>query len=159
MTAISTMLAGTGIGACVALALYVLAVFTEVLSGNAVPGWFTFLSILPFFTIAGTVIGLISGIYKMKVASDKEARRRAAADSEEAKQQRIKWADEVKKKALSVANICDKNAKAYNALIVPIYKADAQMDAIIGELANAAELKGKIDAMANDIKSKGGISE
>ena len=33
------------------------------------------------------------------------------------------------------------------------------MDVIINELANAAELKGKVDAMANDIKTKGGASK
>ncbi len=80
-------------------------------------GRWLFWSVLLFCTIAGAVIGLIYGIYKMKVASDEEARRRAAADSEEAKNQRIKWAGEVKQKALSVANSCEKNAKDYKALI------------------------------------------
>lgn len=47
----------------------------------------------------------------------------------------------------------------YKALISSTYKADVQMDAIINELANAAELKGKVDAMANDTKMKGGVSK
>ena len=94
-----------------------------------------------------------------KVASDEEAARRAAANSEEAKRQRIKWAGEVKQKALSVANTCEKNSKEYRPLISATYKSDPQMDAIVNELANAAELKGKVDAMADDTKTKGGASK
>lgn len=174
MTAILAMLAGAGIGAGVALALYVLGFGVELINcacqiitcdcdgGDAIPAMWeggSFWSVLLFCTIAGAVIGLIYGIYKMKVASDEEARRRAAADSEEAKNQRIKWAGEVKQKALSVANGCEKNAKDYKPLISPNYKADSQMDTIMKELANAAELKGKVDAMANDTKMKGGASK
>ena len=174
MTAILSMLAGAGIGAGVALALYVLGFGVELLNcacqiitcdcdgGDAIPAMWeggSFWSVLLFCTIAGAVIGLIYGIYKMKVASDEAARLRDAANSEEAKKQRMKWAGEVKQKALSVANTCDKNAKAYKPLITPEYKANAQMDSIINELANASELKGKVDAMANDTKTKGGASK
>lgn len=174
MTAILAMLAGAGIGAGVALALYVLGFGIELLNcacqiitcdcdgGDAIPAMWdggSFVSVLLFCTIAGAVIGLIYGIYKMKVASDEAARLRDAANSEEAKKQRIKWAGEVKQKALTVANTCDKNAKAYKPLIAPEYKANAQMDSIINELANASELKGKVDAMANDTKTKGGASK
>ena len=152
MTAILAMLAGAGIGAGVALALYVLGFGIELLNcacqiitcdcdgGDAIPAMWdggSFVSVLLFCTIAGAVIGLIYGIYKMKVASDEAARLRDAANSEEAKKQRIKWAGEVKQKALTVANTCDKNAKAYKPLIAPEYKANAQMDSIINELANA----------------------
>ena len=174
MTAILAMLAGVGIGICVALALYVLGFSVELLNcacqiitcncdgGDAIPAMWkggSFWSVLLFCAIAGAVIGLVYGIYKMKVESDEEARCRATANSEEEKQQRIKWAGEVKQKALSVASTCDKNAKEYKALISSTYKADVQMDAIINELANAAELKGKVDAMANDTKMKGGVSK
>lgn len=173
MTAILAMLAGAGIGAGVAIALYVLGFGIELINcacqiitcdcdgSDAIPGMWnvgSFVSVLLFCTIAGAVIGLIYGIYKMKVASNEAARLRDAANSEEAKNQRIKWAGEVKQKALSVANSCEKNAKDYKALISPNYKADSQMDTIMKELANAAELKGKVDAMANDTKTKGGAS-
>lgn len=174
MTAILTMLAGAAIGAGVAIALYVLGFGVELINcacqiitcncegGDAIPGMWegsSFVSVLLFCTIAGAVIGLIYGIYKMKVASDEAARLREAANSKEAKKQRIKWAGEVKQKALSVANSCDKNAKDYKSLISPDYKADLQMNTIMKELANAAELKGKVDAMANDTKTKGGASK
>ena len=173
MTAFLAMLAGAGIGAGVAIVIiYILGGVLEILScfcqiltcdfdggSSSVWGEGAFLSVFLFCTIAGAAIGLIYGIYKMKEKSDSEARKKAAIDSEEAKKQRIKWASEVKQKALSVANVCDKNAKEYKPLITPSYKADAQMDLIINELANAAELKGKLDAMANDTKTKGGASK
>ena len=151
MKAILTTLAGACIGAIAATALYILGFGIELLNcacqiitcdcdgGDAIPIMWeggTFWSLLLFCTIAG-----------------------AAADSEAAKKQRIKWAGEVKQKALSVANICEKNIKEYKALISPNYKANSQMDVIMKELANAAELKGKVDAMANDTKTKGGVSK
>ena len=111
------------------------------------------------------IIALIAGgaliyfVHKKRILKEKEARKKAIADSEEAKKQRIKWAGEVKQHALNVDNICGRNAKEYGPLITPTYKADAQMDLIISELANAAELKGKLDAMANDTKTKGGASK
>lgn len=171
MTAILSMLAGAGIGAGFALALYALGILAELVNcacqivtcdcdGDAlIPDMWSgdsFLSVLLLCTIAGAVIGLIYGIVKMKIASNEKARIRDVANSEEAKRQRIKWADEVKQKALSVAKTCEKNAKEYKPLITPTYKADSQMDEIIKELAAAAELKGKVDSMANDTR-KGGI--
>lgn len=174
MTAILSMLAGAGIGAVVAVALYILGFGVELINcacqiitcdcdgGDAIPAMWeggSFVSVLMFCAIAGAVIGLIYGIYKMKIASDEAARLRDAANSEEARKQRIKWAGEVKQKALNVANTCDKNAKDYKPLISPTYQADSQMKSIINELADAAELRGKVDAMANDTKSKGGVSK
>ena len=114
---------------------------------------------LIFSTLICSLIGAVYGLFK--TLQDSRAAKKAAEleQSAAAKKQREQWASEVKQKALSVARTCDKNVKEYRALISPIYKADAQMDAIISELANAAELKGKVDAMANDTKTKGGASE
>lgn len=174
MTAILSMLAGAGIGAIVTLVLYVLGIGVELLNcacqivsfdcngGNAIPIMWksgTFVAVLLFCTIAGAVIGLTYGICKMKMASDEVARIREAAKLEEVKKQHVKFAGEVKQKALSVAITCEKNYKDYKTLISPIYNSDIQMDMIIKELANAAELKGKVDAMANDTKMKGGVSK
>lgn len=174
MIAILSMLAGAAIGACVALVLYVLGFCIELINcachiitcncngGDAIPYMWNggaFLSVLLFCTIAGAVIGLCYGIYAMKSDRDSEIRRKAAEESEKAKHQRIKWAGEVKQKALSVANTCEKNAREYKPLIPQNYKINQQMDVIIKELANAAELKGKVDAMADDVKTKGGASK
>ena len=139
MTVILAILAGAGIGAGVAIVLYVLGFDV---------------ALIPVACIVGALIGLANGLYKLQAASEEEARRIAAA--EEAKNQHIKWADEVKQKALSVANSCAKNAEDCKSIISPNYMAASQMDVIMKELANAAELKGKVDAMANDTKTKGG---
>lgn len=114
---------------------------------------------LIYITLIGAVIGCIYGIYQWKTADNLMKRKKLEESSEQARQQRVKWAGEVKQKALNIANTCEKNAKGYKALISPNYKSDSQMDAIIKELANAAELKGKVDAMANDTKTKGGASK
>ena len=111
MTAILCMLAGAVIGAGVALILYVLGFGVELLNcacqiltcncdgGNAIPGMWSgdsFGHALLFCTIAGAAIGLIYGICKMKVAADEETARRNAENSEEARKQRVKWADDEK---------------------------------------------------------------
>ena len=144
MTVILAILVGAGIGAGVAFLLYVLGVAS--VEGTTV-----------VCIVVGALIGLVNGLYKLQVASEEEARRIAAA--EEAKKQHIKWADEVKQKALSVANSCAKNAEDCKSLISPNYMAASQMDLIMKELANATELKGKVDAIANDTKAKGGASK
>ena len=174
MTAFLWMLGGAAAGAVIVLILYFLGMCIELINcacnivtcncdgGDAIPAMWSgnsFLSVLLFCAIAGAIIGLIYGIYKMKAASNEAARLREAEQSEEAKKQRRKWADEVKQKALSIANACEKNAKNYKPLVSPSYKANVQMDTIISELANASELKGKVDAMAEDAKSKGGVSK
>lgn len=174
MTAILAMFAGAGIGAVVAIALYVLGFGVEFLncachiitcdcSGErAIPAMWedgSFLSVLLFCTIAGAVVGLIYGICKMKIEKNEAARLRDIANSEEAKKQRIKLAKGVKQKAVEVANICEKNVKNYEPLITPTYKSDAQMDVIIREFADSSELKGEVDAIVNEIKLKGGASK
>ena len=50
------------------------------------------------------------------------------------------------------------NNENVSPLVSSAYKADAQMELILSEFANAAELMGKIDAMAEDVK-KGGVSK
>ncbi len=174
MKAILTTLAGACLGAVSSIAVYILGFCFELLNcacqiiscnfdgGSLFPAMWDeggFWSVFLFCTIAGAVIGLIYGICMMILERNEEARCRAAADAEAAKKQRIKWAGEVKQKALSVANICEKNAKEYKAPVSPNYKANSQMDVIMKELANVAELKGKVDAMANDTKTKGGVSK
>lgn len=161
---------GAAVGAGLCVALFVYELFAEAWnclcdcfggcdSLPEVNSWLTFLFVFLISTGIGFMVGLFSALSDRSVRLADEASKRAAATSEEARKQRIKWAGEVKQKALSVANTCEKNAKEYKALIAPNYKSDSQMDAIIKELANAAELKGKVDAMANDTKTKGGASK
>ena len=98
------------------------------------------------------------GLFKVKAASDAEAAKRVADNSEAARKQRTQWASEVKQKALNVSNTCELNNKNVSPLVSGTYEAEKQMELILSELANAAELKGKIDAMAEDVK-KGGASK
>lgn len=107
----------------------------------------------------GLLVGLFLAFSDRSSRIEEEERKRAEANSAEAKQQRIKWAKEVKHQALNIAKICSKNYKEYNDLVSPKYKAAIQMELIINELANATELKGKVDAMAINTKTNGGLSK
>ncbi len=171
MTVILSTLAGAAVGAVVALAIYILGIGVETINcacqiikcnfdmQDAIPTMWksgSFVTVLLFCTIAGAVIGMVFGFYLMKAEKAEAERLRKEAIAEEQKNQRIKWAGEVKQRALYVANTCEKNLKDYRELISPTYKANDQIDAIINELANVAELKGKVDVIANDIKTKGG---
>lgn len=172
MTAILCMFGGAGIGAGVTLILYALGFGVELLNcacqiltcncdeSDAIPGMWNgdaFGHILLFCTIAGAVIGLIYGIYKMKVAADEETARRNAKNSEEARKQRVKWADEVKQKALNVNNICERNKASDKPLVSTTYQSSSQMKGIMNELTKVAELQGKVDSIADELKKKGGV--
>ena len=172
MTAILCMLAGAAIGAGVALVLYVLGFGLELLNcacqiitcncdgGDAIPGMWSgdsFLHVLLFCSIAGAVIGLVYGIYKMKEAADAEVAQRNAETSEEARKQRKKWASEIKQKALNVNNTCNQNKSTDKPIVSTSYQAGTQMESIMNELAKAAELQGKVDSIVDEIEKKGGV--
>lgn len=172
MTAILCMLAGAAIGAGVALVLYVLGFGLELLNcacqiitcncdgGDAIPGMWSgdsFLHVLLFCSIAGAVIGLVYGIYKMKEAADAEVAQRNAETSEEARKQRKKWASEIKQKALNVNNTCNQNKSMDKPIVSTSYQAGTQMESIMNELAKTAELQGKVDSIVDEIEKKGGV--
>lgn len=175
MTAILWMLGGAVIGAVVSLLLYVLGFGIEILNcacqiitcncnfdDDAIPGMWedgAFFNVLIFCAIAGAIIGLIYGLYKMKVAADEEAARKSAENSEAARQQRVKWAGEIKQKALTVSGTCDKNKSADKPLVSTTYQAGSQMKDIVHELTKVAELQGKVDSIADDLTKKGGDQE
>lgn len=120
--------------------------------------WSGMWGLLFICTIGGAVIGMVYGIYKAKEESNAEKARRDAENLEIARKQRIQWASEVKQKALKVSNTCEANSKNISPLVNSTYKADAQMEKILSELADAAELMGKIEAMVEDIQ-RGGVSK
>lgn len=120
---------------------------------------FTFLFVFLISLAIGLMVGLFSAFSDRNYRLAADERRRKENESEEAKRQRIKWASEVKQKSLEVANVCDKNYKSMKPMITAKYRADGQMTTISDELANISELSGKINAMAQDVKMKGGISE
>lgn len=155
MTAILWMLGGAAAGAGVALILYALGFVVEILNcacniiscncdgGDAIPGMWNgdaFLHVLIFCTIGGAIIGLVYGLYKMKAAADEETARKNAEYLEEVRKQRIKWANEVKQKALNVNNTCEKNKASDKPLVSTTYQASSKMEDIINELTKVAEL-------------------
>ncbi len=169
-TVIIYTLSGAVIGAVTTIGLYILGFGIELLNcayniitcncdgGDAIPGMWSggsFISVLIFCSIGGAVIGFIYGLVKIKAENDAEKARLDAENSEVAKNQRQKWASEVKQKALSVSNTCDSNTKNIRNLIQVNYKSKDRMEEILKELSNASELRGKIDAMAEDVKNGG----
>lgn len=120
--------------------------------------WSGMWSLLLICIIGGAVIGLFYGFYKAKEASDADAARIAAENSEEARKQRAKWASEVKHKALNVNNTCSKNKTSDQPLVSATYKANAQMNEIMNELTKVAEKQGKVDSLAEELSKKGGAS-
>ena len=93
----------------------------------------------------------------MKAAADEETARKNAENSEKARKQRIKWADEVKQKALNVNNICERNKTSDKPLVSTTYQASSEMKDIMNELTNVAELQGKVDSIADELSKKGGV--
>lgn len=120
--------------------------------------WSGMWSLLLICVIGGAVIGLFYGFYKAKEASDADAARIAAENSEEARKQRAKWASEVKQKALNVNNTCSRNKTSDKPLVSTTYKANAQMTEIMNELTKVAEKQGKVDSLAEELSKKGGAS-
>ena len=127
MTIFLSLLAGAGIGVAAAIAIWLLSLIWSLLncachivscqwnasspdplSGDA------FLHVLLFCVIGGAIIGLIVGIVKTKAKYDEEAAKRNAANSEEARRQRERWAGEVKQKALTLNNTCNSNNNTSN---------------------------------------------
>lgn len=174
MTAILWMLGGGAAGAGVALALYVLGFGAELLNfacqvitcncdgGDAIPGMWSgdsFVNMVIFCTIGGAIIGLIFGIFKMKTIADEEAARKNAEASEEARKQRVKWADEIKQKALNINNTCEKNKSSDKTLVSTTYQASSQMKDIVNELTRTAELQGKVNSIADELTKKEGVKQ
>lgn len=120
--------------------------------------WSGMWSLLLICVVGGAVIGFFYGFYKAKEASDAEAARIAAVNSEEARKQRVKWAGEVKQKALNVNATCSNNKTANKPLVSTTYEANTQMTDIMNELTKIAEKQGKVDSLVEELSKKGGAS-
>lgn len=160
-------LKGAAIGAIGAVCLFVVGFCIELFNMGCailtcdcdkpmVFDWSGMWGLLFICTIGGAVVGMVYGIYKAKEEINAEKSRRDAENSEAARKQRIQWASEVKQKALNVSNTCEANCKNVPPLVSSAYKADAQMELVLSELAKTAELMGKVDAMAEDVQKGGG---
>ena len=107
----------------------------------------------------GLMVGLFAAYCDRSERVSEEEQKRKEKESQEAKRQRIAWASEVQKKAHEVMKICNKNYNGLGPIIDAEYMADSQMITIADELANMSELNGKINSMAQDIKTKGGTEK
>ena len=112
--------------------------------------------ILGLCTIGGAVIGLIYGIYKAKEESDADAARKNAEMSEEARKQRVRWANEIKQSASNLEAKCTSNRTSVKNVVSTDYKSSSQMTNIMNELFRVAEIQGKIDSISEELSKKGG---
>lgn len=174
MTIIWMTVGGFAAGAVIAIIIYILGFGVELINctcqiltcncnGNDVfpKMWSmnTFGNFLMFCGFCGMIIGLIYGIYTVKVEADEEKKRKAIEKSERDRNQRIHWAEEAKKKALGIKDICDSNKSADKPLVSITYKANLQMRNIMNELTKVAELQGKVDSLADELTKKGGTAK
>lgn len=168
---IAWIVGGVIIGAGIAIVLYILGFGIEFINcacniitcncdgGDALPQMWengAFGSVITFCMICGAVLGMIYGIIKAKMKKDEEIAKRNAEIAEEERKQRVEWANEIKKKALDVNNICNKNKSQNKPLVHTSYKAEAQMKEIMNELTKVAEIQGKIDSIAEELSKKEG---
>lgn len=162
-------LKGAAIGAGGAVCLFIAGFFIELLNlGCAILtcdcdkpmvfDWSGMWGLLLICVIGGAIIGLFYGIYKAKEESDAETARKNAEASEEARKQRVRWAGEVKQKALNVNNTCSGNKSSNKPLVSTTYKSAAQMTDILNELTTVTEKQGRIDSLAEELSKKGGAS-
>lgn len=168
-TIIISILIGALLGVGLAGALYILmlgkdfidisvAFFTDRNSGDIFlesSTRFLTLNLVLVCIISGAIIGFVYGLIRLKNKNAAEAARRNIENSEVAKKQHEKWAEEVKSKALKVYNKCEINNENIVPLIQAEYKADSQMNSILCEMREISELKGQIDSLAEDIKEGG----
>lgn len=120
--------------------------------------WSGMWGLLLLCIIGGAVVGCFYGLYKAKEERDEEMAKRNAAMSEEERKQRVKWAGEIKQKALDANNICSEYKTADKPLVSSVYKANTQMTVIMNELTNVTEKQGKVDSLAEELNGKGGAS-
>ncbi len=171
MTIILGTLGGAVIGAGIALLLYVLGFGVELVNfacqiatcncngDDAIPAMWSgssFVNVLIFCTACGVTVGLIYGIYKTKVNSDAKLKQRNAQNAEEARKQRVQWADALKKKAMKVEDTCSKNKTSFAPMVMTRYEASDRLDKILTELSKVTELQGKVAAMADELAREEG---
>lgn len=165
------ILKGGALGALTFVGLFIIGILVEVANlgcailtcdcdRNFVFDWNmgNLANLLLLCVLAGAIVGLCYGFFKAKQDDSQEALRKKAILAEERRKQQVKWASEVKKKALDVNSACSNNKIYDKPLVSATYKSSSQMSEIVKELAKAAEKQGKIDSLAEEISQKGGVS-
>ena len=157
-----SLLVGTAVGAVSAIVFCIAFPFLGCVCSLAtcgaipIPDGVSLSAMMIFCSIAGAIIGFVYGVKKRKAIKEEKKARLEATNSELMRKQREKWASEVRRIAVNVSNTCDFNEANLASVVHSTYTAEAQMEKVLKEFSEAVELKGKIDALAEDIK-KGGI--
>lgn len=161
------IIVGAIIGAVVAFGLFfVTNLGAEVCSGfnclfgcgfncHGIEGGSSFSNLLRFCVIGGAIIGLVFGICLKKADREAEV---AEVNRKIAHRQGIARVSEIKEKATNVNIACNENKLLNKPLVSITYIADSQMNDIMNELVNMAELQGKVDALAEEL-SEGGVAK
>lgn len=155
-TVITYTLAGAIMGAIATIILYVLGFGFELCTcgGDSFGIWNmgSFMSILLFCIIGGAIVGLIYSLSKLKANRKEAIEETKVNNSERLKKQKVQWALKAKQKALDVYTLCESNSENVIPLVSSTYEAEQQLKMIFTELTESMELKGKIDALAEDVK-------
>lgn len=112
--------------------------------------------ILLYSIIGCAVIGIIVLINKKVKKNDADSAHMLADRSDEVRQIKEKWTEKVKQKAKSVSTICDSNEAYEGQIVFTKYQADSVLSDIMYELEKTAELQGKVNSIADELRGKGG---
>ena len=167
LTIIFSMLIGAGAGIAVSVALMGAGFLAEVFNvGYAILtcdcdrevlfNWDKFGSLILICLIGGAVIGLIFGIFVERANKKNEADKKRDAVSEQAREQRREWANEIRRFAVNVHQTCSEQTKEAENPVAADYQAEKKMEEMASELMNAAELQGKVRALEKELAEKGG---
>lgn len=167
LTIIFSILIGAGAGIALSVALVGVGLLAEFFNvGYAILtcdcdreflfDWDKFGSVFLVCLIGGVVIGLIFGIFVERANKKNEANKKREAISEQEREQRREWANEIRHFALNVHQTCSEQNKATENPVSADYQAEKKMAEMVGELMNAAELQGKVRALEKELAEKGG---
>lgn len=155
---IAGAIALVAVGLCVEVLNVGCAILTCDCDKSTVFEWSGIWGLLLICMIGGAIIGCVYGIYKEKQERDAEATRLRNENSEKARKQRVKWANEIKQKALNLERECTSNRGSVKAIVSTTYKRDNLMNDILIELSSMAEIQGKVENISENISGKGGGS-
>lgn len=166
MIAVLYALLGALIGLGVAVVLYALGFWVECLNCTCqwclscesdVPELFpgltdgSYLSIVIFCVICGAIIGLVYGLYKLKVKHDEKEFNAQQKISELEEEQEKEFASIIRREISGVElNRVSVASKQNKAIIDAQYDAEKSMSEIVKKFDSIVEVQGNIDAIASN---------
>lgn len=147
MTILSCMLIGAAIGAGIGLAAWVFSFSFSFLTCGLFGDAGNLINFVTYCLVPGSMIGLVYGIVKQIRQSGDKRRQDAAA----AKQQRIKWANEIKQFSAEIFSKCSKN-NDYHDIVSFDGQSMNRHELILEELSETGTLMGKLDTISKKIE-------